>query len=227
MLDFVTKITDGSTSVSFETLLLRLVAAMVIGCTVMGIYRFSRPSGTDAGTFPATLVLLCVLIAMVTQVVGDNVARAFSLVGALSIVRFRTVVRDTLDTAFVIFAVAAGMAIGAGQPAVAVCGTLVVGAASILLSHRSRSLIPMDREAVMTVRMSWSSDLEAAVLQLLGKFASDVQAISASTARQGTAMDLTFRLKLLETTKPTELLAELNRVEGIHSVELETQRPTG
>ena len=227
MLDFVAKITDGSASVSSETLLLRLVAAMGIGCTVMGIYRFSRPSGTDAGTFPATLVLLCVLIAMVTQVVGDNVARAFSLVGALSIVRFRTVVRDTLDTAFVIFAVAAGMAIGAGQPAVAVCGTIVVGAASILLSNRSRSLIPMDREVVITVRMSWSSDLEAAVLQLLGKFASDVQAISASTARQGTAMDLTFRLKLLATTKPTELLAELNRVEGIHSVELETQRPSG
>ena len=54
---------------------------------------------------------------MVTQVIGDNVARAFSLVGALSIVRFRTVVRDTQDTAYVIFAVAVGMAVGANHPA--------------------------------------------------------------------------------------------------------------
>ena len=61
-------------------------------------------------------MLLSILIAMVTQVIGDNVARAFSLVGALSIVRFRTVVRDTVDTAFVIFAVAVGMAVGAGHP---------------------------------------------------------------------------------------------------------------
>jgi hypothetical protein len=61
-----------------------------------------RPVGTS---FPITLALLSVLIAMSTQVIGDNVARAFSLVGALSIVRFRTVVRDTKDTAYVIFAV--------------------------------------------------------------------------------------------------------------------------
>ena len=64
-------------------------------------------------------MLLSILIAMVTQVIGDNIARAFSLVGALSIVRFRTVVRDTQDTAFVIFAVAVGMAMGANNPWVA------------------------------------------------------------------------------------------------------------
>ena len=60
--------------------------------------------------------MLAIMIALVTQVVGNNAARAFSLVGALSIVRFRTVVRDIEDTAFVIFAVAIGMAAGASQP---------------------------------------------------------------------------------------------------------------
>ena len=79
----------------------------------------------EAESFVVTLVLLTILIAMVTQVIGDNVARAFSLVGALSIVRFRTVVRDTQDTAYVIFAVAVGMAVGAepsGRRAVRSCG---------------------------------------------------------------------------------------------------------
>jgi hypothetical protein len=83
------------------------------GLTV--IYRGTRDVSRESAPFPGTLVLLCVLIAMVTQVIGDNVALAFSLVGALSVVRFRTAVRDTKDTAFVIFAVAVGMAIGAGQ----------------------------------------------------------------------------------------------------------------
>ena len=77
-----------------------------------------------------TLVLLTILIAMVTQVIGDNVARAFSLVGALSIVRFRTVVRDTQDTAYVIFAVAVGMAVGARPPSVALVRSGVVGVAA-------------------------------------------------------------------------------------------------
>ena len=78
-------------------------------------------------------MLLSILIAMVTQVVGDNVARAFSLVGALSIVRFRTVVRDTQDTAYVIFAVAIGMAIGAHHFWVALAGVGVVALAAFMM----------------------------------------------------------------------------------------------
>ena len=93
--------------------LLRLLAACGLGYVVAVIYRKTRPAPAVLASFPGTLVLLSVLIAMVTQVIGDNVARAFSLVGALSIVRFRTVVRDTQDTAYVIFAVAVGMAVGA------------------------------------------------------------------------------------------------------------------
>jgi len=92
--------------------LVRLVLSMLFGGLVTLIYRATRPADEVAPSFTVTLVLLCILIALVTQVIGDNVARAFSLVGALSIVRFRTVVRDTQDTAFVIFAVAVGMASG-------------------------------------------------------------------------------------------------------------------
>src|SRR5262245_39113682 len=81
-----------------------LVVALVLGCVVAGVYRLTHrgADGPAAGFIP-TLVLLSVLIAVVTRVIGDNTARAFSLVGALSIVRFRTVVEDTRDTAFVIF----------------------------------------------------------------------------------------------------------------------------
>jgi hypothetical protein len=74
-----------------------------------------------------------VLIAMVTQVIGDNIARAFSLVGALSIVRFRTAVRDTEDTAYVIFAVVVGMAVGAGHVWVATLGMAVVALGAFVM----------------------------------------------------------------------------------------------
>jgi hypothetical protein len=92
--------------------LVRLCLALVLGGVVAWIYRRTRKSAEISSSFPVTLVLLAILIAMVTQVIGDNVARAFSLVGALSIVRFRTVVRDTQDTAYVIFAVVVGMSVG-------------------------------------------------------------------------------------------------------------------
>src|SRR5687767_15799272 len=115
--------------------LLRLVAALALGALVALVYRLTRTVSDDARSFTGTLVLLSILIAMVTQVIGDNVARAFSLVGALSIVRFRTVVRDTQDTAFVIFAVGVGMAVGAGYPWLAVAGIAVVAIAAFAMKQ--------------------------------------------------------------------------------------------
>src|SRR3954447_18141134 len=115
---------------------LRLVTAMVLGSVVVFVYRRTRASNDTTPSFAVTLVLLTILIAVVTQVIGDNVARAFSLVGALSIVRFRTVVRDTQDTAYVIFAVAVGMAVGAGHPWLAIAAILVVGFAAYVMRAR-------------------------------------------------------------------------------------------
>src|SRR5687767_15155737 len=111
----------------------RLVLAWLLGLVIAAIYRRARPMNDEAESFTVTLVLLTILIAMVTQVIGDNVARAFSLVGALSIVRFRTVVRDTQDTAYVIFAVGVGMAAGAGQYSVAVSGIAIVAVAAVIM----------------------------------------------------------------------------------------------
>src|SRR5678816_2270843 len=115
----------------------RLVLAFVLGLAIAWVYKRARRADGESDSFGVTLVLLTILIAMVTQVIGDNVARAFSLVGALSIVRFRTVVRDTQDTAYVIFSVAIGMAMGANHPTVALCGLAVVGGAALLLRRRS------------------------------------------------------------------------------------------
>src|SRR6188768_2178593 len=111
----------------------RLVLAFVLGLAIAWVYKRARRADGESDSFGVTLVLLTILIAMVTQVIGDNVARAFSLVGALSIVRFRTVVRDTQDTAYVIFAVAVGMAVGAHNFWVAICGIGVVTLAAFAM----------------------------------------------------------------------------------------------
>ena len=225
MPDWFSRVIDTSSAVAWETVVIRLIAALVLGLIITLIYNGTRHAAGSAGTFPTTLVLLCVLIAMVTQVIGDNVARAFSLVGALSIVRFRTVVRDTKDTAFVIFAVVVGMAVGAGQPVVAVCGMAVVGFAAVLLRDRPRYLVEMDRETHLTVRFNWSPVLETLATESIAKYASEIEPTSVTTVRHGAAMDLSFRVRLLPAVKPTELVAELNRIEGIQSVELHSQRP--
>ena len=106
----------------------RLLMALVMGALVAFIYRRTRSRAEVGESFSITLVLLAILIAMVTQVIGDNVARAFSVVGALSIVRFRTVVRDTQDTAMSSSPWPSGRAAGA-RTVVGVSGMAVVALA--------------------------------------------------------------------------------------------------
>src|SRR5687767_13382050 len=112
MLDWLKQSGMEQAAVEPRTLAVRLALSLVFGVVVADIYRRTKHDPAENTSFSATLVLLTILIAVVTQVIGDNIARAFSLVGALSVVRFRTVVQDTRDTAFVIFAVVIGMALG-------------------------------------------------------------------------------------------------------------------
>ena len=142
MPDFL-QVTAPELEIAVPDLLVRLLAALFLGVAVAFVYRRTRPRGEVLASFPPTLVLLAVLIAMVTQVVGNNAARAFSLLGALSVVRFRTVVRDAQDTAYVIFAVVVGMAAGAANFWVGGVGLLIVGSAAFLMRPPKDAAVPL------------------------------------------------------------------------------------
>src|SRR5262249_7204142 len=145
--------------------------------------------------------------------------RAFSLVGALSIVRFRTVVDDTRDTAFVIFAVIVGMAVGTGQFLVPVVGIPVVGLAAIGL-HRSRSGNSTPIEGTLTVRIGLGRDAESLLAVPLASHVERRRLISVGTTKQGAALELEYAVRLKSETDLTGLVTDLNQVEGIQSVEI-------
>jgi uncharacterized membrane protein YhiD involved in acid resistance len=216
---------------SFETetftiqqLVVRLGAAMVYGGCAAVIYRASHGrTKDDASVMTTTLVLLSILIAMVCMVVGDNVARAFSLVGALSIVRFRTVVEDTRDTAFVIFAVIVGMAAGAGLMYVALVGIPIVAVAAILLGrHRETTLKKTETaECTLAVRLGLGRDPEAALGGVLHRHLESYRLNAVETARQGSALDLRYLVRLRSPTTMAALVTELNQIEGVQGVDLQ------
>jgi hypothetical protein len=203
--------------------LVRLVIALALGAMVALVYRNTRPASGVARSFTSTLVLLCILIAMVTQVIGDNIARAFSLVGALSIVRFRTVVRDTQDTAFVIFAVGVGMAVGAGSPWLGVAGIAVVAVAAFLMKRPDAE--PADSAGgdpfELQVRLGIGHDPQAVVGPTLDEFVRERRLMSMATSRQGLAIDATYRTALRTDQSADALLRALNRLEGVQSVTLQ------
>lgn len=200
----------------------RLVAAIAGGLLVALICHFAHGHRkTDAPMLLTTLVLLTVLIAMVTLVIGNSVARAFGLVGALSIVRFRTVVDDTRDTAFVIFAVIVGMAIGAGTLVVPALGIPLVGLVAIGLDRIKGSRKLTSPTHQLLIRLGLGHDPSVALNPVLIQFAPNRQITSMKTARQGAALDISYSISLTDDeTALSQLVAQLNLIDGVQAVEV-------
>ena len=223
MPDFLTVPFRGGPDVAPLQVLVRLVLALLFGGAVAFVYRRTRHGLAASHSFTTTLVLLAVLIAMVTEVIGDNVARAFSLVGALSIVRFRTVVRDTQDTAYVIFAVAVGMAVGANDPWVALIGLVVIGIAAVLMKKGRGPLSGAENDMpfVLHVRVGLGHDVQALLGGAFDRHLSHRELLSMATAKQGMAIEVSYRAALKSERSPEVIIAELNRIEGVQSVALQ------
>lgn len=198
---------------------LQLAAAFGLGLLVAAVHYLTRAPGKRADRpFLATLVLLSVLIALVTLVIGSSIARAFSLVGALAIIRFRTVVEDTRDTAFVIYAVVVGMAAGTGRPEAGLIATpLVFVAAWIFRPQRMPVEMP---ETLLVVRFSVGRQPDHKLEEVLRQHLAGSRLIGLATARGGAALDVTYAVQPLSPQKTITLVAELNQIEGVQSVEL-------
>jgi hypothetical protein len=196
-----------------------LLWAAFFGIAVAAIYFVTQRRGrAETASFISTLVLMTILLAMVTLVIGHNLARAFGLVGVLSIVRFRTIVDDTRDTAFVIFAVVIGMAVGAKFYTLAWVSLPVVGFVAYGLSfwsRRSRSSIP----ATLIIKIAVGPDPESVVKPTLAKHLASFRVTSVETAKQGATLELRYSAALRSDVSVVTLILELNRVEGVQGVE--------
>lgn len=123
-----TQITELFDAVFFQStnVLLNLLGAMALGAAIAWVYRRTHHGLSYSQGFVLSLVLIAVVASGAIMVVGSNVARAFGLVGALSIIRYRTAVRDTRDAAFIFLALVAGFACGTSSFVIGASTTTVV-----------------------------------------------------------------------------------------------------
>lgn len=210
---------EAGVALTLELVALRLVQAACLGFLVAAVYfATQRKKKAEASSFVATLVLLTVLIAMVSQVIGDSVARAFSLVGALSIVRFRTVVDDTRDTAFVIFAVIVGMAAGADRINVALIGIPIVAVVAGVLSLWGRDPESSKRPTLI-VKLAVGLEPDATVGAVFAKHLAEFKLTGTETAKSGAALELTYQVLPKPGATTVAIVTELHKTEGVAGVE--------
>ena len=120
------------TSITAMDILLALGVSLLAGLFVLLIYKNSRKGISVTGEFCVTLLLITSISAMIVLTITSNLALSLGMVGALSIVRFRTAIKDSIDTAFLFWAVAAGITAGAGFYMITLIGCLFIGAMCLL-----------------------------------------------------------------------------------------------
>jgi len=207
--------------ISTDILVLRLMLAFLFGVAIARLYRYTQAHKEgNSEALASTLVLLAILIALVTQVIGNSVARAFSLVGALSLVRFRTEVQDTRDTAFVIFSVVIGMATGGGHLQAAVAGLLVGSIAAIATRPTAAHDTGNSPNYELRVKLGIAENADGALTRLFNKYLNAYRLQTTTTARQGAALELSYSTQLRAGCSPAELVRELNQLDGVQAVSL-------
>lgn len=197
---------------SLQDIGLNLLVAFFCGLIIAIIYRITYRGTSYSPTFVNSLVLLCMITAIVILVIGNNLARAFGLVGAMSIIRFRTAVRDVQDIMFIFFSLTIGMAAGVNLPEIAIPGTLLVGSVIMLLVFTGFGRKEGNRHLLKVIYVP-GSDTEKRIRKVVATFGRRIKLINLKNI--GDLVESTYQFKLRWFKKIEDLSTDLNKIEEI------------
>ena len=126
MTDVLRSMMDQGTTLSVESIVIQIVSAVIISFAIYISYWYTHIGTAYSKKFNVSLITLTILTATVMTVIGNNIALSLGMVGALSIVRFRTAIKDSRDTTYIFWAIIVGICCGVGDYLVASIGTCAV-----------------------------------------------------------------------------------------------------
>lgn len=207
------QVTDLTGAFSALDVVLTLVLSFALSCAIGFVYRATHRNISYSQSFVQTLVVIGMTIGVVMLVVGSNIARAFALVGALSVVRFRNALKETRDVGFIFLVMAVGMATGTRFYTLAVAATAAVCVVILLLARLNLFASSVERQ-VVKVQLPPEGDFQAAIEDVLVKQTKSFDLVSTETVRNGTLLEVLYTVEMRRAVKPHELLAALTAVNG-------------
>ncbi len=199
-------------------ILINIALSLVLGLVIATLYRITHKGLSYSQSFTHTVVFIAVIVAIVMMVIGNSLSRAFALVGALSIIRFRTVVKDTKDTAYVFMALAAGMAAGTSNHFLAVAGTVIFALLSVGLFKVNFGAVYKSEFILRFVFDQDSSSVD--YLEAINKFARRSNMLHMEPSGDGQFLKLTYDITMRENQTAEEFTRSLGRLDGVSEVTL-------
>ncbi len=202
---FKSSFLENVTAVSLLDMAIALALAFAVGVFIFFVYKKTYKGVMYSSTFGVTLIALTMIATLVILAVTSNVVLSLGMVGALSIVRFRSAIKDPLDIAFLFWAIGAGIVLAAGLIPLGVIGSLLIGAVLLLfVNHKSND------QPYMAV-IGLSAQAEDTVLETLAKGTKKQVVKTKSISPEG--MELTVEVRLQENS--TAFMNSLAAIPGV------------
>ena len=200
---------------------LSLLLAFVLGQVLAWVYYATHTGLSYSRNFVQSLVMITVVIAMVMAVIANSIVTAVGLMGALAIIRFRNMLKDTRDIAFIFCSLAIGMACGSMRFAVAILGTAMLSAIAFYL-HYFGFGAHEPHNAFLRVRTAGPVGDGTEVLDVLGHYCRQWVLAAATESGEGPA-EYTFHLQLRDMRHNAEMLGTLQKLDLIIDLDLTLQ----
>ncbi|MGE5364554.1 MAG: DUF4956 domain-containing protein [Bacteroidota bacterium] len=206
-------------SPSIADVLINISVSLICSFAISLIYRFTYRGPGYSESFVDSIVFLSVITTIVIMIIGNNLARAFGLVGALSIIRFRTAIKDTIDIVYIFLALAIGMAGGVGYHKLAVTGTGVIGVIFILFSFKKSPLF-LSRPYMLQFVCSQCESHKNSSKEILYSYCRSFELINIRSNEINESLEYSYYIHVKRNKDTDDLVQDLKRVEGMKSINL-------
>lgn len=204
---------------TFSDVLLAMVVASLLTFVLASVYRFTHRGTSYSQSFLLTMFIMAVATAVVMMIIGSNIARAFSLVGALSIIRFRTPVKDPRDLAYLFAAVIAGMGCGTGFYLASIAMTAFVSILVIVLFFLNYG-IKGKLESVLRISYEVGDETLQRIETTLQETFADAKLINRILDVDDSRETNVYVVKPGRGTNGKDIEDQLKQIPGIHSVSM-------
>ncbi len=205
-----------------ESVLLSLLVAFIMGQLLAWVYYGTHTGLSYSRSFVQSLILIAVVVSQIMAVIGNSLITAFGLMGALALVRFRNVIKDTRDVVFVFCSLMIGMAAGSQRHALAIVGTGAVCLVTIYL-HLTAFGSHSTHNAFLRFQLPGGVDPARTVPPVLKRFCGSYTLVSVQTSGLSGAAEYAYQLMLRDSRRNEQMIAELEGVGGIRDVSLTMQ----
>lgn len=217
--DTLQNLLDLSSAIPPEQIAVGLALSLVLSLVIATTYRLTHRGVSYSQAYAHTLVIMCMVISVIMMIVGSSLARAFSLVGAMSIIRFRNAVKETKDIGFIFMVMAIGMACGTRFYTLAAIATFLL-CTVILVLFRANMFGKAQSSRILCVRLPADRDHEGALSPVFSRYLEDSSLISMESVGGGSLQELVYSVVLKRSTEPRRLIDSLRHVNENQKVSL-------